>query len=157
MHPVFHHIGIVGAGTMGSGIAQVFAQRGYTVSLCDLAAGQLEKALSNVGKNLRRDLNKNRINAKQREQTLRNIQTFSDINALANSDLIIEAVSENFESKKEVFVSLDQTCSDHTILASNTSSISITQLASVTQRGDRVIGIHFMNPVPAMKLVEVIR
>ena len=157
MHPVFHHIGIVGAGTMGSGIAQVFAQRGYTVSLCDLAAGQLEKALSTVGKNLRRDLDKNRINAEQREQTLRNIQTFSDINALANSDLIIEAVSENFESKKEVFVSLDQTCSDHTILASNTSSISITQLASVTQRGDRVIGIHFMNPVPVMKLVEVIR
>ncbi|PYV45521.1 MAG: 3-hydroxybutyryl-CoA dehydrogenase [Acidobacteria bacterium] len=157
MHPVFHHIGIVGAGTMGSGIAQVFAQRGYTVSLCDLAAGQLEKALSTVGKNLRSDLDKNRINAEQREQTLRNIQTFSDINALANSDLIIEAVSENFESKKEVFVSLDQTCSDHTILASNTSSISITQLASVTQRGDRVIGIHFMNPVPVMKLVEVIR
>jgi 3-hydroxybutyryl-CoA dehydrogenase len=157
MHPVFHYIGIVGAGTMGSGIAQVFAQRGYAVSLCDLAAGQLERALSTIDKNLRRDVEKNRINAGQREQTLRNIQTHSDVNALAKSDMIIEAVNENFEVKKKVFASLDDSCTLRTILASNTSSISITQLASVTQRPDRVIGMHFMNPVPVMKLVEVIR
>ena len=157
MHPVFHHIGIVGAGTMGSGIAQVFAQRGYAVSLCDLAAGQLERALNTIDKNLRRDVEKNRINPGQREQTLRNIQTHSDVNALAKSDMIIEAVSENFEVKKKVFASLDDSCALRTILASNTSSISITQLASVTQRPDRVIGMHFMNPVPVMKLVEVIR
>ena len=157
MHPVFHHIGIVGAGTMGSGIAQVFAQRGYAVSLCDLAAGQLERALGTIDKNLRRDLEKNRIDTEQAEQTLRNIQTHSDVNALAKSDMIIEAVSENFEVKKKVFASLDDSCALRTILASNTSSISITQLASVTQRPDRVIGMHFMNPVPVMKLVEVIR
>ena len=157
MHPVFHHIGIVGAGTMGSGIAQVFAQRGYAVSLCDLAAGQLERALNTIDKNLRRDVEKNRINPGQREQTLRNIQTHSDVNALAKSDMIIEAVNENFEVKKKVFASLDDSCALRTILASNTSSISITQLASVTQRPDRVIGMHFMNPVPVMKLVEVIR
>ena len=157
MHPVFHHIGIVGAGTMGSGIAQVFAQRGYAVSLCDLAAGQLERALNTIDKNLRRDVEKNRINPGQREQTLRNIQTHLDVNALAKSDMIIEAVSENFEVKKKVFASLDDSCALRTILASNTSSISITQLASVTQRPDRVIGMHFMNPVPVMKLVEVIR
>ena len=138
MHPVFHHIGIVGAGTMGSGIAQVFAQRGYAVSLCDLAAGQLERALNTIDKNLRRDVEKNRINPGQREQTLRNIQTHSDVNALAKSDMIIEAVSENFEVKKKVFASLDDSCALQTILASNTSSISITQLASVTQRGDTV-------------------
>jgi len=157
MHPVFHHIGIVGAGTMGSGIAQVFAQRGYAVSLCDLAAGQLERALNTIDKNLRRDVEKNRINPGQREQTLRNIQTHLDVNALAKSDMIIEAVSENFEVKKKVFASLDDSCALRTILASNTSSISITQLPSVTQRPDRVIGMHFMNPVPVMKLVEVIR
>jgi len=142
---------------MGSGIAQVFAQRGYAVSLCDLAAGQLERALNTIDKNLRRDVEKNRINPGQREQTLRNIQTHSDVNALAKSDMIIEAVSENFEVKKKVFASLDDSCALRTILASNTSSISITQLASVTQRPDRVIGMHFMNPVPVMKLVEVIR
>src|SRR5438034_7743834 len=122
MHPVFHHIGIVGAGTMGCGIAQVFAQRGYTVSLCDLAASQLEKALSTIDKSLRRDLEKNRINAGQVEQTLRNIQTHLDVKALAETDVIIEAVSENLESKKKVFAALDQTSSAHAILASNTSS-----------------------------------
>src|SRR5438132_1597442 len=157
MRSMVHDIGIVGAGTMGCGIAQVFARRGYAVSLCDLGAGQLERALSTIDKNLRRDLEKNRINTGQAEQTLRNIQTHLDVKALAKSDMIIEAVSEDLESKKRVFTALDQTCPDHTILASNTSSISITQLAGATQRPDRVIGPHFMNPVPVMKLVEVIR
>jgi 3-hydroxybutyryl-CoA dehydrogenase len=151
------HIGIVGAGTMGSGIAQVFAQKGYSVVLCDLVPAQLQNALRGIEKNLQRDLDKSRIDAAQKDQTLKNIQTHSEVNTLAQSDLIIEAVNENFGLKRQVFSTLDKICPEQTILASNTSSISITQLAAVTGRPDRVVGMHFMNPVPVMKLVEVIR
>lgn len=151
------HIGVVGAGTMGSGIAQVFAQKGYAVALCDSVPAQLEKGLHSIDQNLRRDLEKGRINTDQKDQTLKNIQPHSDVSALAQSDLIVEAVNEDFDLKKQVFETLDKICLEHAILASNTSSISITQLAAVTQRSDRVIGMHFMNPVPLMKLVEIIR
>jgi 3-hydroxybutyryl-CoA dehydrogenase len=150
-------IGIVGAGTMGSGIAQVFAQKGYSVVLCDLAPAQLKNALRGIEKNLQRELEKSRIDAVQKDQTLKNIQTHSELNTLTPSDLIVEAVNEAFELKRQVFSTLDKICPEGTILASNTSSISITQLAAVTGRPDRVIGMHFMNPVPVMKLVEVIR
>jgi 3-hydroxybutyryl-CoA dehydrogenase len=150
-------IGIIGAGTMGAGIAQAFAQKGYGVSLCDVADSQLQKALRVIDKNLRRDVEKNRISEEAREQTLRNIRPYPELSALAKSQVVVEAVNENLELKKEVFILLDNTCSEHTVLASNTSSISITQLAAAIRRPQRVVGMHFMNPVPLMKLVEIIR
>jgi 3-hydroxybutyryl-CoA dehydrogenase len=150
-------IGIVGAGTMGSGIAQVFAQKGWGVALCDAAATQLEKALATIRKNLNRDLEKNRIDERQRDETLRNIRPHSDLEALKDATLVVEAVTEDLAAKCHVFDQLDQICGAGTILASNTSSISITRLAAKTRRPDRVIGMHFMNPVPVMKLVEIIR
>ncbi len=150
-------IGVVGAGTMGSGIAQVFAQKGWGVALCDAAAAQLERALAAIRKSLNRDLEKNRIDLGQRDETLRNIRPQSDLEALKDATLVVEAVTEDLAAKCHVFDQLDQICGAGTILASNTSSISITRLAAKTRRPDRVIGMHFMNPVPVMKLVEVIR
>jgi len=150
-------IGVVGAGTMGSGIAQVFAQKGWGVALCDAAAAQLEKALAAIRKNLNRDLEKNRIDPGQRDETLRNIRPQSGLEALKDATLVVEAVTEDLAAKCHVFDQLDQICGPGTILASNTSSISITRLATKTRRADRVIGMHFMNPVPVMKLVEIIR
>jgi 3-hydroxybutyryl-CoA dehydrogenase len=150
-------IGVVGAGTMGSGIAQVFAQKGWGVALCDAAAAQLERALAAIGKSLNRDLEKNRIDLEQRDEILRNIRPQSDLEALKDATLVVEAVTEDLAAKCHVFDQLDQICGAGTILASNTSSISITRLAAKTRRPDRVIGMHFMNPVPVMKLVEVIR
>jgi 3-hydroxybutyryl-CoA dehydrogenase len=150
-------IGVVGAGTMGSGIAQVFAQKGYRVLLCDAASSQLERALATIEKNLNRDLEKNRTTASQRDQALANIQAQTSLTVLKGSALVIEAVSEVFEVKQRVFAELDRICEQATILATNTSSISVTQLAGTTGRSDRVIGMHFMNPVPVMKLVEIIR
>jgi 3-hydroxybutyryl-CoA dehydrogenase len=150
-------IGVVGAGTMGSGIAQVFAQKGWGVALCDAAAAQLEKALAAIRKNLNRDLEKNRIDPGQRDETLRNIRPQSGLEALKDATLVVEAVTEDLAAKCHVFDQLDQICGAGTILASNTSSISITRLAARTRRPDRVIGMHFMNPVPVMKLVEIIR
>jgi 3-hydroxybutyryl-CoA dehydrogenase len=150
-------IGVVGAGTMGSGIAQVFAQKGHPVMLCDTAPSQLEKALAQIKKNLSRDLERTRIDAAQREQTLCNLQVLSELGGLKAAALVVEAVSEDFEIKSRVFDQLDEICASDAILASNTSSISITRLAAKTSRSDRVIGMHFMNPVPVMRLVEIIR
>lgn len=157
MTAAIHRIGVVGAGTMGSGIAQVFAQKGYGVLLFDVAPAQLQRALSSIDKSLGKDLEKGRIDTKQRELALNSIETCQEISGLAKADLIVEAVSENLEVKKEVFRALDTASSEATILASNTSSISITELAAATERPERVIGMHFMNPVPLMKLVEIIR
>jgi 3-hydroxybutyryl-CoA dehydrogenase len=157
MVAVICQIGIVGAGTMGCGIAQVFAQSGYGVLLFDAAPTQLQRALSVIDRNLGKDLERGRIGSEQRDLTLKNVRTCQEIGGLAESDVIVEAVSENFEVKKEIFRSLDVTVSQETILASNTSSISITELASVTKRPEKVIGMHFMNPAPVMKLVEIIR
>lgn len=150
-------IGVVGAGTMGSGIAQVFALKSYRVVVCDSVPAQLEKAFSTIRKNLNRDLEKSRIDAAERDRALANIRTESSLEALQGSQLVIEAVSEIFETKQHVFAELDRNCAQATILATNTSSISVTQLAGTTGRPDRVIGMHFMNPVPVMKLVEIIR
>ena len=130
-------IGVVGAGTMGSGIAQVFAQKGYSVVLCDAASLPLERALATIKKNLNRDLEKNRITASQRDQALANIQAQTTLPALKGSALVIEAVSEVFEVKQRVFAELDRICEQTTILATNTSSISVTQLAGTTERSDR--------------------
>jgi len=150
-------IGVVGAGTMGSGIAQVFARKSYRVVLCDAVPSQLERALSTIGKNLNRDLEKNRINEADRDRVLTNIRAQADLEVLKTSALVIEAVSEVFDVKQRVFAQLDRICEQTTILATNTSSISVTQLAGSTARPGRVIGMHFMNPVPVMKLVEIIR
>jgi 3-hydroxybutyryl-CoA dehydrogenase len=150
-------IGVVGAGTMGSGIAQVFAQKGWGVALCDAEAAQLERALAAIRKNLNRELEKNRIDLGQRDETLRKIQPQSGLEALKDATLVVEAVTEDLAAKCHVFDQLDQICGPGTILASNTSSISITRLGTKTRRADRVIGMHFMNPVPVMKLVEIIR
>jgi 3-hydroxybutyryl-CoA dehydrogenase len=157
MTVAIHQIGVVGAGIMGSGIAQVFGQKGYGVLLFDVAPAQLQQALSSIDKSLSKDLEKGRIDAKQKELALQNVQACQEISRLAKADLIVEAVSEDFEVKKEVFRSLDAASSKETILASNTSSISITELAAATERPGKVIGMHFMNPVPLMKLVEIIR
>lgn len=150
-------IGVVGSGTMGSGIAQVFAQKGHRVVLCDAVSPQIERALSTITKNLNRDVEKNRINEAQRDRALASIRTQTDLEELNGAALVIEAVSEVFEVKQRVFAELDRICEQTTILATNTSSISVTQLAATTGRPDRVIGMHFMNPVPVMKLVEIIR
>jgi len=150
-------IGVVGAGTMGSGIAQVFAMRRYPVVLCDAVSSQLERALSTIKKNLNRDLEKGRIDAAEIDRVLANIRTQASLDALNDSALVIEAVSEVFDVKRRVFAELDRICDQTTILATNTSSISVTQLAGTTKRPERVIGMHFMNPVPVMKLVEIIR
>ena len=150
-------IGVVGAGTMGRGIAQVFAQRNYRVLLCDAVPSQLERALSTIKRNLNRDLEKDRIDAAERDRVLANIRTQASLEALKDSALVIEAVSEVFGVKQHVFAELDRLCEQTTILATNTSSISVTQLAGTTKRPDRLIGMHFMNPVPVMKLVEIIR
>ncbi|MGH9428802.1 MAG: 3-hydroxyacyl-CoA dehydrogenase family protein, partial [Terriglobia bacterium] len=149
--PELTSIAVVGAGTMGSGIAQVFAQRNYEVVLCDAVSSQLERALSTIKKNLDRDLEKNRIDAAERDRTLANIRVQASLEALKGSALVIEAVSEVFEVKQRVFAELDRICEQTTILATNTSSISVTQLAGTTKRPNRVIGMHFMNPVPVMK------
>ena len=150
-------VGVVGAGTMGSGIAQVFAMRRYPVVLCDAVSSQLERALSTIKKNLNRDLEKGRIDAAERDRVLTNIRPQASLDALNGSALVIEAVSEVFDVKRRVFAELDRICDQTTILATNTSSISVTQLAGTTKRPERVICMHFMNPVPVMKLVEIIR
>ena len=152
------NIAVIGAGTMGNGIAHVFAMKGYKVALVDVSADRLEQALKTIDKNLWRMVAKEKIKEDQKEQTIENITTYTQIkDAVHNSDLIIEAASENIEVKLKIFESLDQHAPDACILASNTSSISITKIAAVTKRPEKVIGMHFMNPVPVMKLVEVIR
>ena len=152
------HIGVIGAGTMGNGIAHVFAQSGYSVRLIDLSEAALEKALATISKNLDRMVAKEKISDADKTKTLNNIETFTDMSsAVKGLDLVVEAATENMDIKLSIFTQLDELCDEHTILGSNTSSISITKIASATKRADKVIGMHFMNPVPVMKLVEVIR
>ena len=150
-------ISIIGAGTMGNGIAQVFAMNNYHVNLIDLNSTSLTNAVNRITTNLDRMIKRDVISSDQKTATLDNISTSTDINNAKSSDLVIEAVTENIKVKMKIFTQLDEICSSETILATNTSSISITEIAASTKREDKVIGMHFMNPVPIMKLVEVIR
>jgi 3-hydroxybutyryl-CoA dehydrogenase len=150
-------IGVVGAGTMGNGIAQVAARAGYKVILHDVGDELIARSLSAIDKSLQRDVDKERLNAENKQAIIRRINTTTDFGAFSDANVVVEAVTENLAVKTEVFRSLDQITPPQTILASNTSSISITKLAAATKRPDKVIGMHFMNPVPVMKLVEVIR
>lgn len=152
------NITVVGAGTMGNGIAHVFAQNGFQVNLVDISEKALENALSSIEKNLDRMLSKEKITLETKEATLSNINTFTELaQGLEKADLVVEAATENIELKKKIFQQIDELAHKDAILATNTSSISITQIAAVTSRPDKVIGMHFMNPVPIMKLIEVIR
>ena len=151
-------IAVIGAGTMGNGIAHVFAQFGYTVTLIDVSQAALDKALLTITKNLDRQVAKEAISASDKISTLSNISLDTQMeNGLQGVDLVVEAATENIDLKLKIFAELDRICAPEVILASNTSSISITKIASVTNRPDKVIGMHFMNPVPVMKLVEIIR
>ncbi|PWL38652.1 3-hydroxybutyryl-CoA dehydrogenase [Flagellimonas aquimarina] len=151
-------IAVIGAGTMGNGIAHVFAQNGFQVHLIDIAQASLEKGLATITKNLDRMLAKTSISEKDKEETLGNISTYTDLKeGVSGTDLVVEAATENLTIKLKIFKDLDEVCDAKTILATNTSSISITQIAAATNRPDKVIGMHFMNPVPIMKLVEIIR
>lgn len=152
------NIAVIGSGTMGNGIAHVFAQSGYQVALIDISADALAQALTLIEKNLDRQVKKEILTESQKHDTLKRITTFTHLgDGVENADLAIEAATENPKIKATIFKDLDHFCPAHTILASNTSSISITQIAAATERADKVIGMHFMNPVPIMKLVEVIR
>jgi 3-hydroxybutyryl-CoA dehydrogenase len=150
-------VGVIGAGTMGNGIAHVFAKGGYPVVLVDVEQRFVDRGLDTIKKNLEREVSKAKLTAEQRDQALKNIRGVTRRDELAACDFIVEAASERFEIKAELFRSLDAMCRSEVILSSNTSSISITKLAAVTKRPDKVIGMHFFNPVPVMKLVEVIR
>jgi 3-hydroxybutyryl-CoA dehydrogenase len=150
-------VGVVGAGTMGNGIAHVFARGGYAVSLCDIEQRFLDRALETITKNLARETAKGKITAEQESAALARITLVLERGKLAECDFIVEAASEKFEIKQEIFRDLDRIARPEVIFASNTSSISITKLAAQTGRPERVIGMHFFNPVPVMKLVEVIR
>ncbi len=152
------NITVIGAGTMGNGIAHVFAIKGFSVTIVDVSQTALEKAIQTITKNLDRQVAKGAINEADKSNTLKNISTNTTIEqGAANADLVVEAATENIELKLNIFKKLDEVCGADTILASNTSSISITKIASVTKRSDKIIGMHFMNPVPVMKLIEVIR
>ena len=151
-------IAVIGAGTMGNGIAHTFAQSGYEVSLIDISVDSLQRGMNTIEKNLDRMLKREKISEDDKQNTLDKITTFTSMNdGLAGVDLVVEAATENMDIKLKIFSQLDELCSENVILASNTSSISITKIASVTNRPDKVIGMHFMNPVPVMKLVEIIR
>ena len=150
-------ISIIGAGTMGNGIAQVFAMNNYHVNLIDLNSNSLSKGINSIVTNLDRMIKRDIISSDQKITTLDNIITTMEINSAKSSDLVIEAVTENIKIKLKLFKQLDQICSKETILATNTSSISITEIAASTNRPEKVIGMHFMNPVPILKVVEVIR
>lgn len=152
------NIAVIGSGTMGNGIAHTFAQFGYQVNLVDISDNALSKALSTINKNLDRQVAKGSLSETEKAATLANITIHTNMQeGVAQADLIVEAATENLELKLKIFKDLDTFAKPEAILASNTSSISITKIASVTNRGDKVIGMHFMNPVPVMKLVEVIR
>ncbi len=150
-------VGVIGAGTMGNGIAHVFARSGYAVILCDVEQRFLDRGLATITKNLDREVAKNKITDADKMSALKNIEAVTDRARLAECDFVVEAATEKFEIKTEIFRDLDQMARPEVILASNTSSISITKLAALTKRPDKVIGMHFFNPVPMMKLVEVIR
>lgn len=151
------NISVIGAGTMGNGIAHVFAQAGFKVNLIDANAAQLQKALTTIDKNLDRQIAKGSLTTEQKTNTLANITTVNSIaNGVKNADLVVEAATENTELKLQIFKQMDENAPEGCILATNTSSISITKIAAVTKRPELVIGMHFMNPVPVMKLVEII-
>src|SRR6202050_2028797 len=150
-------VGVVGAGTMGNGIAHVFARSGYNVVLCDVEQRFLERGIATITKNLDREVAKKKITAEDKASALKKIEPVTDRARLADCDFIVEAATEKFEIKTEIFRDLDRLTRPEVILASNTSSISITKLAASTRRPDKVVGMHFFNPVPVMKLVEVIR
>jgi 3-hydroxybutyryl-CoA dehydrogenase len=152
------NITVIGAGTMGNGIAHTFAQKDFNVKLVDISADALKRALSTISNNLDRMVKKERITEAEKENTLANITTYTNIQeGVKGVDLVVEAATENIDLKLKIFKQLDEICDSHTLLATNTSSISITKIAAVTSRASQVIGMHFMNPVPVMKLVEVIR
>jgi 3-hydroxybutyryl-CoA dehydrogenase len=150
-------VGVVGAGTMGNGIAHVFARGGYRVVLCDVERRFLDRGMETIGKNLDREVAKSKISVYDKTATLQRIEPVVERAKLAACDFVVEAATEKFEIKAEIFRDLDRLCRAEIILASNTSSISITKLAALTKRPDKIIGMHFFNPVPIMKLVEVIR
>ena len=151
------HIVVIGAGTMGNGIAHTAAASGFDVTLIDVAEAFLERGMSTISTNLQRGVDKGKMTAEDKQQILGRIRATSDVNAAASADIVIEAIIENLAAKTELFAKLDSITGAHCILASNTSSISITKIAAATKRPDKVIGMHFMNPVPVMTLVEVIR
>ena len=152
------NITVIGAGTMGNGIAHAFAQKDFNVNLVDISADALNKALATIEKNLDRMVSKEKITTQEKTNTLSNIKVYTDIaQGVKGVDLVVEAATENVNLKLKIFKQLDEICDSNTLLATNTSSISITQIAAVTNRPSQVIGMHFMNPVPIMKLVEVIR
>lgn len=151
------NIAVIGAGTMGNGIAHVFAQTGFSVTIIDVNAATLEKALQTIQKNLDRQVTKGTLTEEQKQQTIANLTTCNNLSdGVKNADLVVEAATENIALKLDIFKQIDEASPAHTILATNTSSISITKIAAVTKRPDKVIGMHFMNPVPVMKLVEII-
>jgi len=152
------NVAVIGAGTMGNGIAHTFAQSGFQVQLIDVNKEALKKGIQTIATNLDRMVAKDKITEQQKIDTLKNITPFTNIKeGVDNASLVVEAATENLDLKLKIFKALDEACSDSAILATNTSSISITQIAAVTSRPERVIGMHFMNPVPIMKLVEIIR
>ncbi len=152
------HITVIGAGTMGNGIAHVFAMNGFAVNLVDISSEALDRALSTIEKNLDRMIKKEKISEEDKNNTLNKITKYTDLGkGVADADLVVEAATENIELKLKIFSQIDELSPEKAILATNTSSISITRIAAVTKRPEKVIGMHFMNPVPVMKLVEVIR
>jgi len=152
------NVAVIGAGTMGNGIAHTFAQSGFKVQLIDISQASLDKGLATISKNLDRMVAKEKISEKDKQATLSNISTFTEMaQGISGAELVVEAATENVDLKLKIFKQLDELCDEATILATNTSSISITQIAAVTNRPEKVIGMHFMNPVPIMKLVEIIR
>ena len=152
------NIAVIGAGTMGNGIAHTFAQSGFKVQLIDISEASLKRGIETISRNLDRMVAKEKISEADKSATLENITTFTSITeGVKQVHLVVEAATENVDLKLKIFKELDEVCDADTILASNTSSISITQIAAVTERADKVIGMHFMNPVPIMKLVEIIR
>ena len=150
-------VGVIGAGTMGNGIAHVFAKSGYQVVLCEVEQRFLDRGVETVRKNLEREVAKNRLTAEQSQQALARIRGVLDRRELSHCDFVVEAATEKFEIKAQIFRDVDNICRPEVILSTNTSSISITKIAALTRRPDKVIGMHFFNPVPVMKLVEVIR
>ena len=151
-------VAVIGAGTMGNGIAHTFAQCGFEVSLIDISQDYLDSGVATIEKNLDRMVKKEKISETDKSSTLSNISTFTKIEeGVSGVDLVVEAATENMDIKLKIFTQLDEICDDHVVLASNTSSISITKIGAATKRPDKVIGMHFMNPVPVMKLVEIIR
>lgn len=150
-------VSVIGAGTMGNGIAHVFAQSGFSVTLVDVNPSQLERALASISKNMDRQVSKGQMDETQKKESLARISTLTNINdGVKDADLVVEAATENIELKLEIFRQIDHACKAECILATNTSSISITKIAAITKHPGKVIGMHFMNPVPVMKLVEVI-